>query len=101
MKVKDLLEQSISVDVYDDVCEELAIAFDGPMELTDEGKKKFREVLNYDVSLVHTGGFLNAIVHIDDEDEKVWQRRLRKAKELFDGMAGYCAYDDYDKWFTT
>ena len=101
MKVKDLLEQSICVDVYDDVCEELGIAFDGPMLLTDEGKKKFGEVLNYEVSLVNGGEYVNAIVHIDDEDENVWERRLRKAKELFEGMAGYCACEDYDKWFVT
>lgn len=35
MKVRDFIKQSIDVDVYDDVCEELAIAFCGPMELTD------------------------------------------------------------------
>ena len=37
MKVKDLLEMEISVDVYDNVCDELAIAFEGPMELTEAG----------------------------------------------------------------
>lgn len=99
MKVKDLIEQEICVDVYDDVCEELAIAFDGPMKLTEAGKKKFCEALNYGVSLVHTGGYLNAIINIDDEDDAVWERRLRKAKELFESMAGYCAAGDYEKWF--
>ena len=100
MKVKDLIEQEICVDVYDDVCEELAIAFDGPVKLTEAGAKKFGEVLNYDVALVDSGACVtNAIVHIDDEDDKVWERRLRKAKEFFEGMAGYCAADDYDKWF--
>lgn len=99
MKVKDLLEQEISVDVYDDVCEELAIAFDGPQKLTDAGKRKFSEVLDYPVSLVRSGHFLNAIVQIDDAKDAVWERRLRKAKEFFEAAAGYCACDDYDKWF--
>ena len=36
MKIKDLLEMEIDVDVYDNVCEELAIAFCGATKLTEE-----------------------------------------------------------------
>lgn len=99
MKVKDLLEMEICVDVYDNVCEKLGIAFDGPMELTEAGKKKFAEVLEYDVTFANSGSFLNAIVDVDDEDEDEFERKLEAAKELFEGMAGWCTVDEYDEWF--
>ena len=36
---------------------------------------------------------------VDDPDDKVWKRKLRKAKEFFNSAAGECAWDDYEKWF--
>lgn len=95
MKVKDFLKLDCDIDVYDDVCEELGIAFCGPMELTDEGAEHFAEALEYEIEINDDV----AIVHVDDDEDKVWKRKLRKAKELFEGLAGYCAADDYDRWF--
>lgn len=95
MKVKDLLKMEISIDVYDNVCEELAIAFEGPMELTEAGKEKFAEVLEYDVS-VDDGV---AIVDVDDENESEFERKLAMAKELFESMAGWCTMDEGKEWF--
>lgn len=100
MKVKDLLTMDIDIDVVDDVCEELWIAFCGPLRLTPAGKKHFREVLAYDIEL-RTGSLWGplVIVNIDDPDDSVWKKRLRKAKEFFYGCAGYVDSDAYDKWF--
>ena len=85
VKVRDLIAQSIDIDVYDDVTEELGIAFCGPMELTDEGAEKFADVLDYDISLMreddNIGNLICAIVHVDDDNEKVWKRKLKKASE--------------------
>lgn len=94
MKVKDLIQQDIDIDVYDDVCEELGIAFCGPLELTEHGAQKFAEVLNYEVQLHNDC----AIVCVD-APEGEWQRRLRKAKKFFYAAAGYCAEEDYNNWF--
>ena len=94
MKVRDLIEQDICVDVYDDVCEALAIAMDGPIRLTKAGKKKFEDVLDYEVKLADGC----AIVSVDGPDG-VWQKKLRNAQQLFEGAAGYCTVEDYDKWF--
>ena len=99
MTVRDLIQQEIDIDVYDDVCEELAIAFCGPLELTDEGMKKFAEVLDYQVELHNGSVCTNAIVLVDDPDDDVWEKRLEKAAEFFNSAAGYCACSDYDKWF--
>ena len=95
MKVKDLLEQEVSIDVYDNVCEELAIAFEGPMELTDEGKEHFAEALEFPISF----GNNCIIVDVDDEDEAEFERKLALTKELFESMAGYCTVDEWEKWF--
>ena len=94
MKVKDLLEMEVSVDVYDDVCEELAIAFEGPQPLTEAGKVKFADVLEYGVEL--DDGV--AIVNCDAADD-AWEGRLRKAMEFFEAAAGWCTAEDWDKWF--
>lgn len=99
MKVKDLLEMEIDIDVYDNVCEELAIAFCGAIKLTEEGGRHFANVLEYDVKILENS-FLGdvAIVNVDDE-EGIWQKKLEGAKELFYSLAGYCSSTDYERWF--
>lgn len=99
MTVKDLLKMEVDIDVYDDVCEELGIAFCGPQKLTKEGRKKFAEVLDFPVEFFNNGLSIIAIVQIDDQSDEVWESRLEKAKELFEGAAGYCSCEDYDRWF--
>ena len=99
MKIKDFINlwadgTHDDIDVYDDVCEELAIAYCGGYKLTKEGKKEFKEVLEYDI-LVDDDV---AIVHVDDE-EGIWQKKLKNAKRFFYAAAGYCDCDDYDRWF--
>ena len=99
MKLRDFIKNDGDVDVYDDVCESIAICFCGPQELTEEGAEHFAEVMDYDMTIDTSGDFTIATVHVDDEDEKTWKRRLRKAKEFFYSAAGYCDADDWDRWF--
>lgn len=100
MKVRELLKMDIDIDVYDNVTEELAVAFCGPMELTEAGIRRFGEVLDYWVELTNKGGYIYAIVAVDDpDDEDGWERKLELAKELFEGMAGLCSATDYELWF--
>lgn len=101
MTVRDLLKFEMDIDVYDDVCEELGIAFCGPQLLTEEGEKEFADVLDYPVTInpCSYGGLPCAIVGIDDPDDAVWEDRLEKAKRFFESMAGLCAYRDWEKWF--
>ena len=95
MKIRDLLSMEIDVDVYDDVCEELAIAFCGPVELTEEGLDYFSDVLDYEIEFCNDV----VIVHVDHPEERVWKRRLRGACSLFNSMAGWCSASNYDRWF--
>lgn len=99
MTIKDLIQMDIDIDVYDDVCEELGIAFCGPQPLTPAGQEHFAGIMDYTVEIINNGSETVAIVNIDDPEESVWTARLEKAKEFFDSAAGYCACSDYDRWF--
>lgn len=100
MTVRDLIKQDIDIDVYDDVCEELGIAFCGPMTLTPDGLAHFADVLDYEVTLSRGyAGDAVAIVHVDDPDDDVWERKLHCAMEFFNSAAGYCSAENFDKWF--
>lgn len=99
MTIRDLIHQEIDIDVYDDVCEELAIAFCGPQPLTQNGEKEFAEIMDYEIRInpCSYGGLPAAILCIDGLDD--WEDRLQKAKCFFNGAAGYCACSDYNRWF--
>lgn len=99
MKIREFIKIEKDIDVYDDVCEELGIAFCGPLELTAEGEKEFAEVMDYDITVESDGRYANATVHVDDHDEKTWKHKLRMAENFFYSAAGYCAVDDFQKWF--
>lgn len=99
MTIRDLIQQEIDIDVCDDVCEELSIAFCGPLRLTEEGQKQFADVMDYPVKLHPYGDTIIAVVMIDGPDGDAWEGRLEKAKDFFESAAGYCACSDYDHWF--
>lgn len=92
MTIKEFIKQDIDIDVYDSVCEDLGIAFVGPIELTDEGKSRFNDIMNVEVDIRDDV----AIVVLDSED---WELKLDDCCALFNGAAGYCSSATYDKWF--
>ena len=94
MKVKDFIKMEIDIDVYDNVEESLAIAFCGPLELKAEGKRKFAEVLEYEIESNPDYGC--AVVDVDYDD---WKHRLNEAKAFFYAAAGYCSDNNWNKWF--
>jgi len=96
MKVKDLIEMDIDIDVYDNVCDDIAIAFVGPQELTEEGRKRFAKTLELDIELDENV----CIVNVEDEtDPEKWKSNLKNAKQFFWAAAGYCPVSDYERWF--
>ncbi len=111
LTVRDLMRVLYDVDVYDDVCESLAIAFCNPFDddeqhdwseyLTERGMKQFADVLDYPMEIFEgcVGGCAYAIVKVDDDDDNVWRAKLIRAKRFFESAAGYCSCEDHDKWF--
>ena len=112
MRVSDLLLFDNDIDVYDNVCESLAIAFCNPFDddevhewseyLTERGMRQFDKVLDYPIEIVGNDYGMDspcAILDVDDVDDKVWRARLSLAKRFFYAAAGYCSCEDYDKWF--
>ena len=99
MTVREFISEPVDIDVYDNVCEELGIAFCGPLTLTGAGEEKFSDVLEYRVILENAGSAcMTALVDVDGPDG-VWQKRLRRAKEFFEAAAGYCTEAEYKTWF--
>jgi hypothetical protein len=99
MTVSDLIKMVVDIDVYDSVLDDIGIAFCGPLELTDEGKKKFGEVLDYEVCFRNSQLGQIAVVDVDDKEEDVWRKKLANAKNFFWSAAGYCRNSDFEKWF--
>lgn len=91
MKVKDFITMDICVDVYDDVCEACAIAFCGPLIMTNRGRKYWSNILDSDVELM--GDNVTAIVHASDEND------ARDIADFFESAAGFCSVEEYERWF--
>ena len=90
LTVKELLNEYIDIDVYDDYDERIGIAFCGPAQLTSEGEKYFADVFDTEVDIFRD----IAILHIEDN-----VKRLKMLKELFYALAGYCSISQYEEWF--
>ena len=98
IKLKELIEMDIDIEVYDDVTQELDMSFVGPIKLTEEGQKEFKEVLEYNVTLYEDEKY--AIVKCADEEPEIkWIIKFKKAFKFFKTCAGYCSTKEYDKWF--
>ena len=97
--VKDLLKMDVDVDVYDNITEELAIAFCGSVELTDEGIAHFEVILNRPVEFDEESGVAIIDCHCEFFPEDLDEFYLDMAKELFYSAAGYCTEEKYSKYF--
>lgn len=95
MKVKDLIAEDIDIDVCDDYDERCWIAKCGAYRLTDAAEQKFYKALDIEVELMPR----IAVLKCDDADEKKAEANAQACKEFFFSLAGYCAAEDYDKWF--
>ena len=95
MTIRDLLPMNTDIDVCDDYDESCYIAFCGPMKLTEEGERVFASVLDIPIEI----GNEIIILKCDNEDPAVAERNVRKCRNFFYSMAGYCDADDYDDWF--
>lgn len=92
MKIREFIKGNTDVDVYDNVCEELAIACCRPIQLTEEGKQEFADVLEYNIEEY---GYI-AIVDVDGDN---WEQKLKRAKKFFESLAGYCIVREWKMWF--
>ena len=92
MKVNDLLKMEITVDVYDDYDGRCQVAFFGSAKLTKEGVKHFNCILNNEVRLV-LNDRLFAVVNAENEEQ------AQLIAYLFEGLAGHCTVDEFERWF--
>lgn len=95
IKIREFIKMDIDIDVVDDYCEELYIAFCGPLGLTAAGETAWADVLDMDIDITHIGGYNPiAVVLVEDSEQK-----MQRAKDFFESVAGFCPASDWDKWF--
>lgn len=80
------------VDVMVDGIDCIAVC--PPVKLTEEGRKHFAPALELEVEEYCVMGSDEDYDGIDEGTG-----RLSLAWELLSGLAGYCACEDFDKWF--
>lgn len=93
MKVKDLIREDIDIDVVDDYDERCWMAKCGAYRLTDAGVQMFHRVLDIDVDIKDDNSYKRAVLHCETAKE------ANECKVFFLSLAGYCAAEDYDRWF--
>ena len=96
MKVRDLMKEEIDIDVYDDVCDALQIAFVGPAILTDEAEKDFADVLDLEVKL--RNGYMFDYEATYGLVKCGTVKMAERASKFFCMLAGYCSCETYDKY---
>lgn len=99
MTVRDFIGMDVDMDVYDDMTEELAIAFVGPMKLTAAGEERFRDVLDMPLEITEWSDGRKEAYLVLSEDEEAFEKNLKEAKTFFCACAGYCNDEDYEAWF--
>lgn len=99
MTIRDLLKMEVCIDVIDDYSDDLWIAFDGAMNLTSLGERKFAAILDLPVELRDGWGGTVACVLLNDRPD--CERLERKCIRFFEAAAGYCSAEDWDEWFYT
>ena len=92
MKIREFIKMDIDIDVCDDYDERCYIAFCGPLELTEDGEREFKSVLDRPIEVEQEEGW--ASLPADNATE------AQRLKEFFFSAAGYCADSLWNLWFS-
>ena len=104
MKVKDLIREEIDIDVWDNYDERCGLAIVGPLNLTEEGKAEFEEVLEMEcmIKSYGQGEFGDCAVVFTDypsQTEEESERKTELLRVFLLAQAGYVGVEEYEKWF--
>lgn len=96
MTLLDLMMIPGDRDVSDDVFDYLPLCVSGPIQVTEEGRDEWRDVLRLPVTAFDEH---YAVVSVDDPDEDIEERRALRLQRFLRAQAGYCSEKDFDRWF--
>lgn len=99
MKIKDLLNYEIDVDILNDYLDADIPAFCGPQELTKAGIEHYKEVLDLEIELDQRPEPKWAEIKLDKYPEEEADRLFDAAYNFFADAAGYCSVAKYGKYF--
>lgn len=96
MTIREMLTHlDFDVDVEDDYATDFCIAFCPPTCLTDEGEKKFADILDLSTDIYPQ--YSSAVVRINGRDD--CDKLHNYLEDFFYDLAGYCSDEDWNKWF--
>lgn len=99
MKIKDLLNHEIDVDILNDYLDADIPAFVGPQGLTEAGKQHYKEVLDLEIELDSSSNPRWAEIKLNNYPEEEADRLFDAAYNFFADAAGYCSVKEYEKYF--
>jgi hypothetical protein len=105
MKIRDMFTKGFNekygdVDIINDVTDEYSYAFCGDIELTEQGKDKYMDILDDEIQLLKMFsdyGYV-ACAQVDKYGTE-WLRHWNRIDELFREAAGYIPQEKYDMYF--
>lgn len=93
--IRDLMAKSVDVDMFNDVTDDIAPAFSGVLNLTDDGEEKYADILDLECDLDEDNA--SCVVLIDGRDD--WEKMWRKVCSFCASAAGYCDFETWQKLF--
>jgi hypothetical protein len=109
MKVKDLYCINGGFDVYENIADGIGVGFenDGKEWLTEEGKKHFKSVLDFEVEIRPNVIIIltdkkvpqKTIDRYDFENYEGYPPIIKKLNDLFWSYSGECTSEQWAKWF--
>jgi hypothetical protein len=95
MKIKDLIALDIDTDICNDITDDMAPAFCGAMNITEDGIAEFADVLDVSGTLDKEGQLFTVLVDKFPD----WKGKWNAVYNFFTCVAGYCDSEKWDKWF--
>lgn len=99
MKIKDLLNREIDVDILNDYLDEDIPAFCGPQGLTEAGIEHYKEVLALEIELDSNPEPRWAEIKLNHYPDEEADRLFEAAYGFFADAAGYISVTEYNKYF--
>lgn len=96
MTFREFLDLEQDTDIYNDYDEQPGIAVCGPVLLTEEGEKRYADLMDLNVKLID---YCSAVVSVYDQRDDSWKRKRDLLNEFAWSAAGYIDDELYQKLF--
>ena len=93
--IGELIRGGAEVDIYNDITDDKASTFCGPIEITPECEEEFEDVLGISGTLhEHYDMYV-----VDLDEVSNWDVAWDRVVEFFACLSGACSEELWDRWF--